>query len=313
VSCGDTGGETDTMKFYIVDAFTEVVMGGNTAGVILLDEGSKLPEDSYMRRMAEELKYNITVFVRRLGKMEFGLKFFSPADEVDLCGHATIAAFTAMQDAGWIGGDGRYAYRTSVGTLEAVVKDGFVLIEQGEGQTIRELDRQLEQERLYEILGIGFQEVYARKSDGQAVRLLPTAVSTGIVDMMVPVEDRETLAQVDPDFHVLKKMSRDYGVASFHVYCRGENGRMAAYCRNFAPLYGVMEDIATGTANASLAYHLYCRGLIDGGRESVFVQGEALGRSSKILAYVNALGSGRAKIQVGGKGAILVKGEIALE
>ncbi len=300
------------MNFYIVDAFTEEVMGGNTAGVILLDQDSGPLNTAYMGKLAAELKYNITVFVCRLSGREFGLKFFSPADEVDLCGHATIAAFTAMMDAGWITEDGRYSYQTPVGILEAVIKEGFVLIEQGEGRTVHEISSQLELGRLYEILGVRCQEVHGRGLDGRDILLYPTAVSTGIVDLMVPVENLGELWQVDPDYHVLKKMSREYEVASFHVYALDESGTAAARCRNFAPLYGVMEDIATGTANASLAYHLYSRGMVPQKKESVFIQGEKLGRPSKILTYIKNCGEGNVKIQVGGKGAILVRGTISL-
>ena len=60
-------------------------------------------------------------------------------------------------------------------------------------------------------------------------------------------------------------------------------GKEGPHCRNFAPLYGVKEDIATGTSNASLLYYLYKNGVMKSGIKYVFTQGEKLGRASRIF------------------------------
>lgn len=300
------------MKFYVVDAFTEELMGGNTAGVVLMDDSAPYITKQMMKKTAEELKYNITVFVRRDADGRLMFKYFSPVDELDLCGHATIAAFTALLDIGWVEDNNSYVYYTPVGPLEAIIQNGFVMIEQGEGKIIRIVNSEIEMARMYEILGLDFQNVPAELPDGGRIRLYPAIVSTGISDMLVPVRDEEKLSKVDPDYHVLNKMSKDYGAASFHIFTLAE-GKEGPHCRNFAPLYGVKEDIATGTSNASLLYYLYKNGVMKSGIKYVFTQGEKLGRASRIFGRVEEKEKGSPKILVGGTGRILIKGTIYLE
>ena len=58
------------------------------------------PEEGLMRALAGELKHSETAFVRRTGEKSFHIRYFTPAEEVDLCGHATIASFTVLRDTG---------------------------------------------------------------------------------------------------------------------------------------------------------------------------------------------------------------------
>ena len=81
------------MRYFIVDAFTEQPFGGNPAGVVLLDS---FPSEELMRKIAAELRYSETAFIRRHSTQEFTVRYFTPEAEVDLCGHATIASFFVL-------------------------------------------------------------------------------------------------------------------------------------------------------------------------------------------------------------------------
>ena len=78
------------MKIYVVDAFTDVIFGGNPAGVVILPEGADFPDDETCVKTAAEMRYSETAFIKRLGEKEFNIRYFTPAAEVELCGHATI-------------------------------------------------------------------------------------------------------------------------------------------------------------------------------------------------------------------------------
>ena len=65
------------MKYFIVDAFTDKAFGGNPAGVVLLD-GNTCPDEGLMLKVAAELRYSETAFVRQDGKNEFTLRYFTP-------------------------------------------------------------------------------------------------------------------------------------------------------------------------------------------------------------------------------------------
>ena len=88
------------MRYFIVDAFTREAFGGNPAGVVSLEGG--FPSDRLMQQVAAELRYSETAFVQQNGPAEFTVRYFTPAGEVDLCGHATIASFGVLWQHGLI-------------------------------------------------------------------------------------------------------------------------------------------------------------------------------------------------------------------
>ena len=86
------------MEIYIVDAFTNRRFCGNQAGVAILEPQEPFPEAEFMRSLAEELRYSETAFVKVCSPGRYSIRYFTPAGEVDLCGHATVAAFTVLRE-----------------------------------------------------------------------------------------------------------------------------------------------------------------------------------------------------------------------
>jgi PhzF family phenazine biosynthesis protein len=84
------------MELFIVDAFTNQIFGGNQAGVVLLSKDENFPQVPIMQKNAAELKYSETAFVKEEDTHIF--KYFTPEGEVDLCGHATVSAFTVLRN-----------------------------------------------------------------------------------------------------------------------------------------------------------------------------------------------------------------------
>ena len=83
----------------------------------------------------------------------------------------------------------------------------------------------------------------------------------------------------------------------------------AAHCRNFAPLYAIPEEAATGTSNGALTYYLFRRGLIRAGADNRFVQGEKMGKPSEILSRITE-DKGGVKVRVGGRALITLRCEL---
>ena len=92
-----------------------------------------------------------------------------------------------------------------------------------------------------------------------------------------------------------------------HAFTLSESD--GVHCRNFAPLYDLDEEAATGTSNGALTYYLYKRGIVKAGADNLFIQGEAMDRPSKISSRLSEEAGG-VKIRVGGVAAILAEGEI---
>src|ERR1700676_3568846 len=98
-----------------IDAFTERPFAGNPAAVCLLE---KPPEDSWMQLVAREMNLSETAFLlpREDG---FGLRWFTPTVEVDLCGHATLASAHFLWEQGHLGADQSARFQTRSGVLAA--------------------------------------------------------------------------------------------------------------------------------------------------------------------------------------------------
>lgn len=299
------------MKFYIVDAFTETLFGGNPAGVVILEDGAAFPADEIMRKTAAELRYSETAFIRRTGEKEFNIRYFTPAAEVDLCGHATVGSFCALVKEGLVKAGESYINDTLAGRLAIEVGSGSVLMEMGKSEHIGKMESQEQIQELYKIMGISPENQGKVKIAGkEGISLIPEMISTGLPDIMMPVADGAQLAAICPDFPALSKLSEKYQVTGVHAFTVNEADG-AVHCRNFAPLYDIDEEAATGTSNGALTYYLYQNGLLTSGQENEFIQGEAMDRPSKITSKLTEEG-GAVKIQVGGSAVVLASGEIYL-
>ena len=142
------------MKFYIVDAFTENLFGGNPAGVVILPEGEDFPSDEIMTKTAAELRYSETAFIKRLNDKEFNIRYFTA--EVELCGHATIGSFKALLAGGYIEDNQTYINHTLSGTLNIDVKNGFVLMDMAAPVKIGEISEHEKLRELYDIMGLDY-------------------------------------------------------------------------------------------------------------------------------------------------------------
>ena len=285
------------MELYVADAFTTVRFSGNQAGVALLGAG-EFPAESLMRALAGELKHSETAFVKQTGPKAFHIRYFTPAEEVDLCGHATIAAFTVLRDTGAIA-PGDYALHTRSGNLEIGVGADAVWMDMAAPQDGRSFS-EAEQEELYAAYGL----TLADRPEG----LEPQAVSTGLMDILLPVKDLETLERAEQNEAQVTRLSEGYNVVGVHMFCP-HTPDAAAHCRNFAPLYAIPEEAATGTSNGALTWYLYRRGLIQAGADNRFVQGEKMGKPSEILSRITEDGSG-IKVRVGGRALLTLKCEL---
>ena len=278
------------MRYYVVDAFTDQPFGGNPAGVVLLDSG-QFPEEKLMLQIAAELRYSETAFVRKDACKEFTVRYFTPKAEVELCGHATIASFYLLHHEG-------LASRTCLCHTLA----GDLRIEAGERAMMQMAMPRIvatveETEEIYKALGV---------NDYHPVMPIQIAYS-GLPDLMIPLPDVETLQALNPNMEAIAAITKKYDAVSFHVFAFANDG-YTAHVRDFAPLYGVPEESATGTANAALTFYLQHNGCLDAEADGSFMQGEAMGRPSVVATQIRKDGT----IYVGGTAAIVAKGELCV-
>ncbi len=276
------------MRYYIVDAFTDQLFGGNPAGVVLLDE-APFPNEKLMLKIAAELRYSETAFVRRHSEKEFTIRYFTPAAEVELCGHATIASFALMHRKG-----------LAANTCKCHTLAGTLQIEVGERVMM-----QMARPRIVETIH-DTDAIYQALSVSDYHPMMPVQIAhTGLPDFMIPLPDVATLNSLTPDMEAIAAITKKHGAVSFHVFAFGSDNH-TAHVRDFAPLYDIPEESATGTANAALTYYLQQQGCLGSEAECTFLQGEAMGRPSVVATSLRADGN----IYVGGTAAIVAEGEL---
>ena len=274
------------MNYFIVDAFTDKPFGGNPAGVVLLNSDS-FPKEELMLKIAAELRYSETAFVRRDGEKEFTIRYFTPKAEVELCGHATIASFFLLHKKGLA--SGQCLCHTKAGDLTIEAGDK-VLMQMAKPRIVATVEDTVE---IYRALG----------TNSPTSQLPVQIVSAGLPDLMIPLPDVATLQSLQPDMEAIAAITKKYDAVSFHVFAFGNDG-YTAHVRDFAPLYDIPEESATGTANASLTFYLQQNGCLGTEAECAFIQGEAMGRPSVIATRILPDGN----IFVGGTAAIVAEG-----
>lgn len=284
------------MKAYVMDAFSRQLFGGNQAGVVLPERPL---EDAVMQRIAAEFKHSETAFVALNGDGSVTLRYFTPAGEVDLCGHATIASFALLRQEGLIA-DGDYTAHTRASDLTIGVAGDTVWMDMAPPQLLKKLP-EVEWPTLYEAYGLTV--------DDRAENLTPWIVSTGLADIMMPVRDHDTLMRAVQDEAAVTALSRHYDVTGVHMFCPGEG--CTAWCSNYAPLYDIPEECATGTSNGALTYYLYRHGMVQPGEENVFLQGEHMGRPSQIRSKLYEE-NGAVTVRIGGSAVMSMSCDIKL-
>ena len=273
---------------YVAAAFSKDDKGGNKAGVVL---GRSELTSVQKAAIAKEMGYSETAFVLDSDKADFKLQYFTPTEEVPLCGHATIAAFSTLKLLNMLDKPA-CTIETEAGILNIHIKDdGLILMEQNRPAYLEVLDSDI------------FTGCIERNFIDH--RFPIQIVSTGLNDVMLPVDSVEHLEQLSPDFEMIANMSKEKEVVGVHAFTIIKESDVTAICRNFAPLYGIDEESATGTANCALACYLFK--YYKQQSQYVFEQGHNMGDISRIVVNLSYHENVIDSVFVGGYGYLLGK------
>lgn len=224
-------------NLYKLSAFPKKTNGGNKAGVYL--NADSLTNDM-MQLIAKGVGFSETAFILKSQKADFQVRFFTPANEVDLCGHATIATFNLLRDLGIII-PGIYTQETKAGILKLEVNQDNVFMQQNKPN-------------FSEIIDVNELD-YCFSNLEVSETLKPQVVSTAIREIFLPVKNIKVLDALQPNFEAIKIIAKKYDCIGIHAFVIGDD--CDAYGRNFAPVVGIDEESATGTSNGALACYLH--------------------------------------------------------
>ena len=216
-----------SIKYYVVDAFSDRLFSGNPAGVCLLDKW--LPDET-MQQIAAENNLSETAFLLK-NDGYYDLRWFTPEMEVDLCGHATLASAHVLSMYAEQSAD-ILRFRTLSGELTVQMKDDILFMDlpSRPAEPISRLGI------LSNALGISEYELY--KS----------------ADLLVVLESEVEVNFVNPDFAALMKVKEaaNMPIDNFSVIITAPGSDHDFVSRVFAPNAGINEDPVTGSAHCVL-------------------------------------------------------------
>jgi len=210
-------------EIFQVDAFTDKPFAGNPAAVCILPEAAA---EDWMQHLANEMNLSETAFLVRQ-EDGFNLRWFTPAVEVELCGHATLASAHILWEQGFLSSDRQARFFTRSGLLSAVRKDQWI-----------ELDFPAEPEMQTEM------PEALSKAFGVSVRY----VGKNRFDFLIELESAQAVRKMVPDFTLLSSIAG----RGFMVTSRSDSSQYDFISRFFAPAAGVNEDPVTGSAHCCL-------------------------------------------------------------
>ncbi|WP_411965565.1 PhzF family phenazine biosynthesis protein [Haloferax sp. YSMS24] len=287
----------DRRRALLVDAFTTEPLSGNVAGVVPDADGLDAEQ---MRAIAAELGASETAFVCSSPSADRRIRYFTPTEEIDLCGHATIAAHAHLAAERALE-PGSHTLETNVGTLDIEVGElGEIWMSQ-DAATVRPLD--VEYDRVADLLGV---DVAALRDVGAD---LPIALaSTGLPFVLVPVNFLEHLSSVSPDLDAIDEFTTEHEAAGIYAFTFDTlDGDSTLHARCFAPGVGIPEDPATGTASGACGAYLRQMGAFDSMPDELrFEQGHFVDRPSLVRVKVDK------RIQVGGRAVTSLDGTLTI-
>lgn len=227
------------MRIRIIDAFTDRPYAGNPAAVCLLAAGT-WPDEGWMQQVAAEMNLSETAFARPLphgADADWALRWFTPTAEVDLCGHATLAAAYALHDDRGAPGTVRFSSRSGV-LVTHTQHDGTITLDFPAAPATK---------------------VRVPGGLAEALGAMPEAAygAGGIGDLLAVLPDEATVRALVPDFTALTRLARRDGLRGvIATAVASDAGRGYDFVsRFFAPAAGIPEDPVTGSAHTALAPH----------------------------------------------------------
>jgi PhzF family phenazine biosynthesis protein len=212
-------------RITVVDAFTSRPFAGNPAAVCFLERPAG---ETWMQALAREMNLSETAFLHPKGA-EWALRWFTPALEVDLCGHATLASSHLLWEEGRLALEAEARFRTRSGLLTARRREGRIE------------------------MNFPATPPVAAKPTEEIVRMLgtkPQYVGTTTFDVLVELESEEAVRTVSPRFDLMRRNASRGFIVTARAGAETEGYDFVS--RYFAPAYGIDEDPVTGSAHAAL-------------------------------------------------------------
>jgi trans-2,3-dihydro-3-hydroxyanthranilate isomerase len=301
-----------TIPIELYDAFSDRVFGGNRAGVVI--EPERLAEGE-MRAIAAELAAPATCFVHRRGETAFEARFFTPTQELVMCGHGVVALFTALTR------EGRSLAAAGAAPLAVDLEtvSGAIAVDVHASHGASPLVMMTVPDPVFSKTASDREELAAAlglELDALAARPEPAIVATSTRHLFIPVGSLADMRAMKPNFERLTALSRANDVVTVNAFTlETVHEGSTVHGRDFCPAVGTPEAAASGTTNSALGAYLVANHLVETREEAVAIVGEQgfeMGRPSRIHTEIALRGGSIARIKVGGRATRSLEGRLSL-
>ena len=291
-------------SLYQVDAFTTYPLGGNPCAVLF--DCADL-SDATMLAIAKEMNLSETAFVWKQPDGHFRARYFTPAEEIPLAGHPTIATVFALVDSGRLTITGDYL------KIPLELRDGPIDVEifAHDGKTDRIVMSQRKPQFLSTHRASDVMPAFGLSESDLLPGVPIQTISTGTPQIMIPLKGHDALHKAILDIEKYTALRNSSDFFSPHLFClQGvENGQ--TFARHFGVPPDTLEDPFTGSATGGMAAYLWHYSLTD---SPTFIAEQGHWMSRPGQAFVEVIGP-RDDIQtvkVGGSAITLLRGELTI-
>ncbi len=296
--------------YLTLDVFTGETFGGNPLGVVPDARGLTTEQ---MQAITREFGYSESTFVLPPSDSahDAQVRIFTPAREIPFAGHPNVGTACALAHLGHV--HGKEIGEQLLFEERAGLVPVKLLPPQGGGDVAAEftapqelsLGETLSAEAVADCLGLAPDDIVTGRHQ-------PTWASVGLPFFIAEVRDRDVLAKAKPRAERFAEHLPIAGSDDIHVYCRCQEGdEFDLRTRMFAPLQGIIEDPATGSANAALTGFLASLEA-DGTHRFSIAQGVEMGRPSRLETTAVKSDGAVTEIRVGGSSVVVMKGTMLL-
>ena len=294
-----------TYPFMQVDAFTTQPLGGNPCAILFDTDDLN---DETMQAIAREMNLSETSFVRKSNIADFGARYFTPATEIPLAGHPTIATIFALVESGRLALVGDYT------TIMLELPVGPIPIEiYAENSVVRRIVMTQKKPQFLASYDPGEVMPIFGLSAVDALPNVPVqTVSTGTPQLMIPLRNLEILRRVHLDIPAFKEFRAKADFLSPHLFCLGgvtETGH--TFARHLDAPPDLLEDPFTGSATGGMAAYLWHYNLID---VPTFIaeQGHWMHRPGQATVEIIGPRDNIETVKVGGSAVTIIRGELII-
>ena len=303
------GGPFMSMRFLILDVFTERAFGGNQLAVF--PEAEDVPEE-LLQSIARELNFSETVFVYppHTRGATLRMRIFTPGAEVPFAGHPIVGTTFAL-DVALGGGDD---------DIVIEVESGLIRVHRRRAEDGSLLQATMEQHRPVFLAETPRVELVAESLGLKARDILITGlpcevVSTGLPFHVVPVGSLAAMKAMQPHPGRMREVGEQLGVSDVYAFCfETVDPDATVHARMFAPSYGIPEAAATASAAGCLGAYMVRNRAVPAARLTRLVveQGLELGRPSRLHVEVESEDDRIVGVRVGGSAVVVGHGEMTL-